>query len=343
MMSGTDPARDAHLASGTTPAAIGSYQILGRLGAGGLGEVFRARDTVHGRTVALKVVPAAVSADPVRAASLKKLAAALSNVSHPGLAELYECGEAERELFLASEYVPGQTLVEVTAGRGLHPRRATGIALEIVEALAALHAAGLTHGDLRPDNIVITPKGHAKLIDPALAPFTAGGAIRATAGARLGGLPASAAPVLRYLAPEQAAGERMDARGDLFALGSVLHEMLTGESPFDRPTSDQIVLAVLQAVPPAPSSRTPAVPAELDVITTRALAKSLDRRYPSAAAFAEDLRLVKSVLDAEVAGQAPPEPPAGATGQSKALVIALLLVLGGLVAWWEWGAIAGLF
>ena len=149
--------------------------------------------------------------------------------------------------------------------------------------------------------------------------------------------------MLRYLAPEQAAGEPADARADLFALGSVLHEMLTGESPFDRPTSDEILLAVLQVVPPAASSRAPGVPAELDVIVTRALAKSLARRYPSAAALADDLRAVKSVLDAEAAERPTPEPPARAFPRSKAVAGALLLAAAALVAWWEWGALTALF
>jgi len=338
----TDAAPDGKVA-GVGPASIGSYQVLGRLGAGGLGEVFRARDTTHGRTVVIKRVPAALTADPVRAADLKKTAATLSTISHPGLPELYECGESDQALFLAVEYVPGQTLAELMAGRGLHPRRAAEVALEIADALAALHAVGLSHGDLRPDNIVVTPKGHTKLIDPGLSRFTAGGALRASAGSRLGSLPASAASVVRYLAPEEAAGEASDARADLFALGSVLHEMLTGVPVFDRPTSDQIVLAVLQATPEAPSRRVPSVPAELDMITTHALAKSLDRRYPTAAALADDLRVVKSVLDASLASQPGPVPPLQETRRPVALVIALLVVGAAFVAWWEWSVIVSFF
>jgi serine/threonine protein kinase len=340
---GTDPAADVPPASSTTPAAIGPYQILGRLGAGGLGEVLRARDTVHGRTVAIKCVPAALSADPGRAAALRKTAAALADVSHPGLAEVYECGESSGELFLAVEYVPGQTLTELTAGRGLHPRRATEIALDVAEALGALHAAGLVHGDVRPDNIVITPKGYTKLIDAGLSPFTAAGALRASAGSRLGGLPAAGAKVLRYLSPEEAAGERSDARADVFALGAVLHEMLTGVAPFDRPTCDEIVLAVLQATPPAPSDRVPSVPAELDLITTRALSKSLDRRYPTGAAIGDDLRVVKSVLDAHSERQPAPEPPLPRSRRPVVLTAVLLLAVAAFAAWWEWNVIVRLF
>jgi eukaryotic-like serine/threonine-protein kinase len=343
MTTGPDPEPGVDAGGSATPAAIGPYQVLGRLGAGGLGEVFRARDTIHGRTVALKRVPAAVTADLGRAANLRSLAEAISRVSHPGLAALYECGESDGELYLAAEYVPGQSLAELTGGRGLNPRRAVEIALDIAEALAALHDAGLTHGDLRPYNIVVTPKGRAKLIDPGLAPFTAGGALRASAASRLGELPASAASTLRYLAPEQAAGERTDARGDVFALGSVLYEMLTGQSPFDRPTTDEIVVAVLQATPAPPSARVPTVPAELDIIISRALAKSMDRRYPTAAGLADDLRLVKSVLDAELDQPLAAVPYGEPPRRAAAVVVTALILLLALLAWWQWPALAALF
>jgi serine/threonine protein kinase len=282
----------------STPSAIGPHQVLERLGAGGLGEVFRARDTVHGRTVVVKRVPSAIAPDSERAASLRALAQSLRRVSHPGIASMYDCGEQDSAIYLVQEYVPGQRLSELMGGRPLNPRRAIEIALDVAEALGALHHEGFHHGDLTPDNIVITPKGHAKLLDAGLAAFTAGGTIRATAGARLGTLPVSALSTVRYLSPEQALGERIDERSDLFTLGAVLYEMLTGLPPFDATTADAAVLRVLQATPLAASRTSASVPSELDMIIGRLLAKSLDRRYASAGALADDLRTVQTVFDA---------------------------------------------
>jgi serine/threonine protein kinase len=322
---------------------LGHYQLLERVGAGGLGEVYRARDTVHGRTVAIKRVPAALSADSARAAALEQATAQLETFSHPGIALLYECGIEDSEMFLALEFVAGQRLSEIIADRPLHPRRAVEIAIQVAEALSALHAAGLLHGDLRPDNIVITTKGHAKLVDSGLAAFTAGGALRASAGARLGGLPQSAAATLRYLAPEQAAGEPTDQRSDVFSLGCVLYEMLTGRGAFDRPSADAIVLAVMQATPQRPSATMANVPSELDLIATRALAKSLDRRYPTAAALADDLRVAGAVLDAAlVTTEMPGASPDRSRRPSAALIVVAILLVA-LLLWWQRTALGALF
>ena len=172
--------------------------------------------------------------------------------------------------------------------------------MDVADALAALHQAGLVHGDVRPANIIVSSRGHAKVIDAGLARFTAGGMLRATAGSRLGSLPESAVATLRYLSPEEAAGERTDARSDVFSLGCVLHEMLAGQAPFNRPTADAIVLATLQASPPPANAQVASVPIDLSRICARALAKSMDRRYRSAAAMAEDLRGVASLLDEDL-------------------------------------------
>ena len=321
----------------STPTAIGPYQVLERLGAGGLGEVFRARDTNHGRTVVIKRVPSAIAPDSERAAALRAVAQSLSRISHPGIASLYECGEQDDALYLVQEFVPGQRLSELMGGRPLNPRRAVEIALDVTEALAALHHEGFHHDDIGPDNIVITPKGHAKLLDAGLAAFTAGGAIRSTAGARLGSLPVSALSTVRYLSPEQALGERIDQRSDLFALGAVLYEMLTGQPPFDATTADAVVLRVLQATPVAASRTTSNVPSELDMIVGRLLAKSLDRRYASATALGDDLRVVKTVLDSGLEHTITttldvPETRSRPTGWIFAAVAIVVVVV---IVWWQ--------
>lgn len=317
---------------GRTPLGeVGGYQLLERIGAGALGEVFRARDTVHGRTVALKRVPAALAADQQRLGLLHDTALTLSQVSHPGVAMLYECGAEDGESFVAQEFVPGQSLTQLLAGRPINAPRAVDLAVRIADSLAALHAAGLTHGDLRPDNIMVTPKGQVKLLDAGLAAFTGGGMMRASA--RAGGLTEASLPVLRYLAPEEALGETGDGRADLFAVGLILYEMLTGQPAFERPTADATLLAILKDAVPVPRATQPNLPIGLDRIVSRALARSLGARYQTATQLADDLRAVKSALDEELdePGVFEPERPsrlwmwiAGAVALGAGLVVWIL-------------------
>ncbi len=328
----TDP-RSHGLDSRAPAGQLGVYQLLERIGAGALGEVFRARDTVHGRTVAIKRVPAALTADAARLGLLSRTATGLSRVSHPGVAMLYECGVHDGELFVAHEFVPGQSITTLLGGRPIHARRAVDLAIEMADALAALHAELLTHGDLRPDNVIVTPKGHVKLIDAGLAAFTRGGSIRKSAATSLGALTSDSIAVVRYLAPEEASGEGADARSDLFALGLVLYEMLTGLPTFDRATADETLLAVLGATVPPPSARQANIPARLDAVAARALSRALDRRYQSAAAFAGDLRAVRAMFDAEIAQQ-PVDAPSPEAPRSRAWLMVLLLALGAAAIVW---------
>jgi eukaryotic-like serine/threonine-protein kinase len=294
--------------SGASLGELGGYQLLERVGAGALGEVFRARDTVHGRTVALKRVPAALMADDERMGLLRDTALALTQVSHPGVAMLYECGDEDGQSFLAQEFVPGQSLTQVLAGRPINALRAVDLAVRIADSLAVLHSAGLTHGDLRPDNIVVTPKGQVKLLDTGLASFTGGGAVRASA--HKGSVSAASLPVVRYLAPEEALGESGDHRADLFALGLVLYEMLTGQPAFGRPRGDDTLVAILRDPAPVPSKKQANLPLELDRIVARAIAKPVGDRYQAAGQLADDLRAVKVSLDDELdqSGAFEPEP-----------------------------------
>ncbi len=307
---------------------LGGYQLLERIGAGALGEVFRARDTVHGRTVALKRVPSALTADAERIGLLRDTAMALTQVSHPGIAMLYECGDEDGQTFLAQEFVPGQSLTQVLGGRPLNALRAVDLAARIADSLSALHAAGLTHGDLRPDNIVVTPKGQVKLLDAGLAAFTGGGSVRASA--RVGGVSDTSLPVVRYLAPEEALGETGDRRADLFALGLVLYEMLTGQPAFGRAGAEDTLVAILRDPAPVPGAKQANLPMELDRIVTRALAKSVGARYQTAGQLADDLRSVKSALDDELdePGSFEPEPASRLWWWVVALAVA-----GGAITW----------
>ena len=148
---------------------LGQYRILDRIGAGGMGEVYRARDTRLGRTVAIKVLPATVAGEGERRERFLQEARATAALSHPNISALYEIGDENGQLYLVFEYVPGETLTAAIAGRPLNPRRALDLSIQMADAIADAHAAGIVHRDIKPDNILVTPKGHAKILDFGLA------------------------------------------------------------------------------------------------------------------------------------------------------------------------------
>src|SRR5213593_3966794 len=204
---------------------LGQYRILDRLGAGGMGEVYRARDTRLGRTVAIKVLPADVAGDPDRRERFMQEARATAALSHPNIAALYEIGEDQGHIFLVFEFVPGDTLKTVIGGRPLNPRRAIDLAVQIADALADAHAEGIVHRDIKPANIIVTPKGAAKILDFGLATWTAGRAERAhaaDAATMMATGTGTAIGTIAYMSPEQALGEAVDQLTDIFSLGIVM-------------------------------------------------------------------------------------------------------------------------
>jgi len=285
--------------------ALGHYKILDRIGTGGIGDVYRARDTRLGRTVAIKVASDDIVGDSARRDAFLRDARAAAALSHPNIAALYEAGEDDGRVFLALEFVPGDTLTQSIAGRPLNPRRALEFGIQLADALAEAHAVDIVHRDLRPDNIVVTPKGNAKILDFGLSDWTSGGAARQAAA---GGAPTGPAAALAYMSPEQALGERGDQRTDIFSLGTILFEMFTGKAPFGGSGAGDTLVRIVQAVAPAPSTVNPALPRELDAVVAKAMAKSLDARYEAAAALAGELRSVAAVLDVRqsVADEAAP-------------------------------------
>jgi serine/threonine protein kinase len=315
------------------PETVAHYQLLDRLGAGALGEVFRARDTRLGRTVALRLVPETID-EAVRSRLLAH-ARTIAELSHPFVATLFDAGVHEGRVFLASEFVPGETLTRVLAGQPLNPRRAAELAAQIADGLADAHALGLVHGDVRPDTIVVTPKGQAKLLDLGLSPYSSGGKSRAAAAA---GLDAHGPPhgALYYLSPEQALGQAADGRTDIFSLGAVLYTMLTGEPPFAGDDPGALTVAVLGATPQPPSRRNAEVPIELDAIVARAMSKSLERRYQSAAEMAADLRGAAMLLEVRSAEQEETAAVEAAPGSSGWRTVVIALVLVALVAMGAW-------
>ncbi len=286
---------------------IGLYKILDRIGADGIGEVFRARDTKHGRTVLLRTVSERIAADAPRRERLLADARAGAALSHPFIAATYEVSEEAGTYYLASEFVRGDTVKAVIAGRQLNSTRAAELAVQIADALAEVHASGLVHGGLHPGTVIVTPKGQAKLMDVGLTSWIAGDA---GAAARSGDAPP-------------------DHRIDIAALGAVLYEMLTGHVP--DPTK------------PAPPGVMKAIPTEFDPIMLKVLSPSLDDNYQSAAALAADLRAVAGVLgERRAKSEAPAPKPAqrpvnipahrGAPVRKKAGNLGWIVTLGVLAA-----------
>ena len=320
--------------------SVAHYNLLEHIADGDLGEVHRARDTRVGRTVAIKLIPPALVEDPARRARLLEDAQAVSALSHPNIATLFDVGEADGRLYLAYEFADGRTLGEEMASGPLHPRRALDIAVQLADAVADAHAHGIVHGDLRLDTIMVTAKGSAKILDFGLARWTRGGALRARAAREPDALPPEARRVLAYLSPEQAIGGAVDARTDVFTLGTIIYEMLAGKNPFAGATAAETVVNVIQGKIAPPSETALGVSPEIDPILLRALARDLDTRQQSAASFAAELRSVGAMLDVRT-GDAT-EPSVLMPLDESPDKAGLGLVLGGLAAaagaaaivWW---------
>jgi serine/threonine protein kinase len=321
--------------------SLAHYNVLDRIGEGGIGEVFRARDTKVGRTVALKVVSPATAQDPARLARLLEDARAAMLLSHPNIATLFDVGEGGGAHYLAYEFAAGRTLRDECGGASMNVRRAVDLAVQIADGVASAHAHGIIHGDLRPDTIMVTGKGSAKVLDFGLAEWTKGGGIRASAARSAYSLPVEAVGVLAYLSPEQAAGTAVDPRSDVFTLGTLAYEMLTGRNPFAGKTPLETVSNVMRARAPLASEMNPAVPKDLDPVLARAMTPDLEQRQQSAASFAAELRSVGAVLDVRggEAVHAPDLLPLDDTPDRNAswlLTSALVLAAAAAAAIWWW-------
>jgi serine/threonine protein kinase len=315
---------------------IAHYNILERLGIGALGDVYRARDLKVGRTVALMMPPPELVSDAGRRERFLAQARAAQSLNHPNIATLFDVVEQDGRCYLAYEFAAGPSLRDEMAGRPVNMRRAIELAAQISDALAEGHSRGLVHGDLRPDNIVITPKGSPKILNFGLTGWTTSGQARAAA-ASAEGVGTDPHGIAGYLSPEQALGGAIDERSDVFSFGVLLYEMLTGRNPFIATAPAATVMNVIRLNPPPPSSSLPAVPAELDALVTRALAKPVEARPAGALALSSDLRRIAAGLDArEREVELPARVRPTANGEKAGvgwLVGAVLLVL--LIAvWW---------
>src|SRR5215218_5624969 len=266
-----------------TESLVGErYEISHLLGAGGMGRVYLARDRSLSRDVALKVLDERHAENPEFVERFRREAKAAASLSHPNMVTVYDAGEDDETPYIAMEHVPGGTLKNRLQERGvLPPRVAAGVTLEVANALAAAHQKGVVHRDIKPENVLITDQGHAKVGDFGIAKAATATAITETS-LILGSV--------RYLSPEQAKGEEVGPQSDLYSLGVVLYEMLTGRVPFDEENPVATAMKHLAEEPASPRELDPTIPRALEAITLKLLKKDPKRRYQSAKELAEDLK-----------------------------------------------------
>jgi len=265
-------------------ARIGPYEILAPLGAGGMGEVYRARDTRLGRDVAVKVLPAAFSVDPDRLRRFQQEARAASALNHPNILTIYDVGEQEGSPYVVSELLEGETLRERLAGAALPVRKAMDYGIQIAEGLAAAHEKGIVHRDLKPENLFVTKDGRVKILDFGLAKLTrpeASGPLTEAPTATAGTEPGLVMGTVGYMSPEQVRGQAADHRSDIFAFGAILYEMLAGRRAFGGASAADTMSAILKEEPGFAPTHPDASPA-LEQIVRRCLEKSPGERFQSA-------------------------------------------------------------
>jgi len=296
-------------------AAIAHYRIVSLLGQGGMGAVYLADDTRLGRRVALKILPPEMAADPERMQRFVQEARLASALTHPNVATIYEIGRDKDLWFLAMEYVEGRPLTDRIRQGPLKTPEIVAIGLEIADALDDAHSKGIVHRDIKPANLMLTPRGHVKILDFGLAKQAAPTDTQETQlmtslGVVMG--------TVAYMSPEQALGREVDARTDIFSLGIVLYEMATGRVPFSGANAQETMAHLLQSLPEATARFNYDVPQELDRVIRKCLEKDAGRRYQSARELMVDLKN----LDRDTgSGRAPAEASSNATRRLRAIIV----------------------
>lgn len=313
------------------PINIGSrfdrYEILSLLGAGGMGEVYLARDSKLDRKVALKILPSTYTHDTERVRRFEKEAKAVSALNHPNIITIYEVGQAENAHFIATEYVEGQTLRKKVRRGRLSINEAIDVAAQIAGALHAAHSAGIMHRDIKPENIMVRPDGYVKVLDFGLAKLTERRdslEMEGQSPLEVETEPGLVMGTATYMSPEQARAQKLDTRSDLFSLGIVIYEMVAGRSPFHDQTSSDVMAAILHREPTplsqylSPSIAASETASEFQRIVKKALMKQREDRYQSAKELQTDLKSLRHHLSAEMAAHQDTSPfPARSTDDSR--------------------------
>ena len=324
---------------------LGAYEIIGALGAGGMGEVYRARDSRLRRDVAIKVLPAAFAADPDRLARFEQEARAAAALNHPNILAVHDLGQHDGAPFIVTELLEGQSLRETLQGGPVAPRKAIAYGAAIAQGLAAAHDRGIVHRDLKPDNVFITADGRVKILDFGVAKLTQpdapiGGLTVAPTGAAEGLAPATAAGMVigtvGYMSPEQVRGGVADPRSDIFSLGIVLHEMLSGKRPFSGETPADVMSGILKDDPADLPVTERRIPPALARIVGRCLEKAPPARFQSARDLAFALDALTSPTDSgpSVVEVSPGVPRGRAVPLGGAVIAAVIVgLLAANVAW----------
>ncbi|MDQ2911850.1 MAG: serine/threonine-protein kinase, partial [Chloroflexota bacterium] len=317
-------------------SCLGPYEIVAPLGAGGMGEVYRARDPRLGREVAIKVLPVAFSADADRLRRFEKEARAASALDHPNILVIHDIGRHESAPYVVSELLEGETLRERLVGTALPARKAIDYGIQIAEGLAAAHEKGIVHRDLKPENLFVMKDGRVKILDFGLAKLTrlevASGPLTEAPTVTAGTEPGVILGTVGYMSPEQVRGQPADHRSDIFSFGSILYEMLTGRRAFRGDSAIEAMNAILKEEPPELSRPSQDVSPSLQRIVRRCLEKSLEERFQSARDLAFALRETASGSAGAQTAAALPASPSRPILWYTSLGIAVVVLLVVLIA-----------